>query len=287
MALYTRFLDDKDLDPLKAFIAKAPVYATVYIHRPLMDFESFPGWWYGAFNSEQNDQLEAIACVEGTTGHVVGLTREGLEAMGRDRLGSAAATGESDGHSHQLVGTAEALDVFWKMFSVRDNREVVVNSRRAMMGCTELAAGTLVRDIEVSIATEADFKMVSEYSAEQSLEQWGSDPRRRNKAAHEARVHTAIASGHQLTGRQGARPIFVAELVDLGEGMTLLDRVYIPRPFRRRRLVTGALTASTGLALQDADEVLILFDEDNDYLSKACEKAGFSARDAYRVLVLR
>ena len=79
----------------------------------------------------------------------------------------------------------------------------------------------------------------------------------------------------------------VAELIKPEERTVILDRLYVPRPFRvRKKLVTSALIQGSRLALNDADEVAFFADEEDKLLNKCAPLAGFERKGTFRLIVM-
>jgi len=271
----------KDYDKVTSFLARAPRYPTLLMKLAALDLENFDGWWHAAFG--KGGEIKALAGVEGTTANIYGeddsATRTLAQAMAR-----AAGSRASTGGTHMLFGEVGLMGVFWAGFQ-KINRKVVGDKERTL---TSLKAAPETNSAySVEIATAKDLKLVSEFAAEQSLEQWDADPRRASREAHEKRCLQSIERGEFLIGKQKGKPIFFGEAKSPEPGVMMLDRVYIPRPLQRPRLVSGILGQAGNLLLEKGKEVIMFIDSDKEVWTEAAQSVGFKSEVRFRLILLR
>jgi len=257
-----------------------PRWSNLLIRAAARNFTEFQGWWQGAFG---DGELRAIACVSSHHfANIYGTPLDAVSALG-DSMVRAAAGRASQGGTHRLFGEEAIIDTYWERFKTINRTKVDDRIRNLVRTET---SGEVKKAYEVRRATEADAPLVAEFAAEQQVEQGGVDPRRGNREGWDAMCRQNIADGRTLVGFQRGKPAFSADL-SIDEGTAMLDRLYVPRPLRRPKVVAGMLGAACQLALGDADEVLAFVDADKEPWPEATEAAGMGTMCKYRMIVLR
>lgn len=278
--LHCRPLKERDFDKIQEFLAGAPTYSTVLMRRPFAERKTFPGWWYGCVHVE-TQELRGLACVETRTANIYATTDQAAAYMGTQLLKNQSNMPSHKPQRHTVFGEKRTVDVFWETFQFI-KRTVDSDRLRILVG-TEQPAEKLRDTVTVSVATEREFKLVREFRGEWATEMNQFDPRRLNPASHDAHCKAIIASGRQLVARKGGKPIFIAELVPQTEGRILIDRVFVPRPFRTfKKMAATALIGCTELALEQGTEALLFADKDDAFSQKLAELAGYEERGTYR-----
>ena len=69
--------------------------------------------------------------------------------------------------------------------------------------------------------------------------------------------------------------------------LLLLDRVYVPRPFMRPRVLSGVLARAVELLLPETSEIIMFTDADKEAWVNACQEVGFESKERYRMIMLR
>lgn len=277
-----RELAKSEFKEVQDFLKDADRYPTLLMRRAAANPDDFKGGWYAAL---MDRRVEALLCMESGTTILYGANDEAIRTMAQRMLSVQRKRPRSASGTHQIIGEERGLGHFWDVFQ-QLGRTVVLDRRRDLLSVQEPnkpPKSTLV----VGPAKPADFKLVYEFSADQTVDQWGWDPRRVSPEAHKNRVNAAIEQGRQLVGRDAGRPVFLAERTSIEDETVLLERVYIPRPFRRKKLLSSALLAGAKFALGKAKEVVFFADQDDTAMKKALALTNFEAKCTYRVLVLR
>lgn len=277
-------LKPREMDSISDFLKNAPRYETLLMRgaHAAMAAGRFDGWWYGCFAG--GTDLRALMCVEGTTGNLWARDIDAIDAMATDLLKSQERYGSSQSHRHTLLGEEGVLTRFWATFHAI-GRQVVNDRVRSLMGSGATLGKPSLR-IALTCATPADLKLVSEFNAEQAVEAFGVDPRMAGREAHDRRCMAAIEAGRQLVAREGPKPVMVCEVGALDEQTAMLDRIFVPKPFRsRKRMIAKALAAAA--VLPEAAGKELIFFADSDELVEAATHGGFEARCRYRMVATR
>ena len=283
--LHVRMLGSADKKKIGDFLERTPTYSTLMMQGPYQNFESFGGWWYGVIVID-SQEVRALACVENHAANMYAESDQAAEEMGSKMLKAQKNLSRKAGVRHQVFGERRTVEKFWHRFQ-HINRTVDVDKVRLLVGAT--TPGERLRDtVTVSRATAKDLKVVFEFGAGYTIEQWGVDPRKTSKDSHRAYCESVIEEGRQVVAYKGAKPIFIAEIVDQGEGTAMLNRIFVPRPFRTfKKMASTALVGATELALENAKELLLFADESDDFMTKVVEMAGFEERGSYRSISMR
>lgn len=272
-----------DIDAIERLLADGPRYQTL-LHGPLLRATRAGDpdvWWYGAL--AEGTDLRALMGIRGHSALLYGESDAAVTALAKEGLKAQQQAMPSGTHRHQLFGEAGTMGLFWPIFRAI-GRQVVLDRPRPLFGSKPGLESPSAR-ATLRVATAADTKLVSELSAEQSLEAQGYDPRRANRAGHEARVARVIAEGRQLVAEAGGKPALIAEVTPIDDGTVLLERVYVPRPSRAlKRLVAGALVAAAGAAPVGDREAL--FFAEIEGLAEAAENVGFVLRATWHTVVM-
>lgn len=277
-----RELAKSEFKEVQDFLRDAPRYPTLLMRRAAAFPDEFKGGWYAAL---MDRRVEALCCMESGTTIMYGSNNEAIRTMAQRMLSVQRKRPRTASGTHQIIGEEIGLGQFWDIFQ-HLGRTVVLDRRRDLLSVQDPdkpAKSTLV----VGPAKPADFKLVYEFSADQTVDQWGWDPRRISPEAHKNRVTAVMEEGRQLIGRDAGRPVFLAERTSIEDETVLLERVYIPRPFRRQKLLSSALLAAARFALGKAKEVVFFADQNDAAMKKALALTNFEAKCIYRVLILR
>ena len=277
-----KFQDASNREAILTFLKRSPPYCGVFMRRPAENLTTFGGWWYASILPD-SDEIRALACVEETSATLYGLDVDALGALGQNM--GREARGVRDGRSHHIFGEARSIDHFWEVFK-EVGRDVTHRLTRHLLSARAPSDAVSAR-VGVATATTADERIVYEFSGEQMVEQFGLDPRRVGKQSHESRTKHNIQQGSALVARQGAVPFMAAEIQELQQGVVLLDKVFFPRPFRRKKLMAAGIAAAVNLLLQSNQEVLFFADEHRGYIGETASLVGFEEREVYRLLVVR
>lgn len=269
-------------EEIRSFLADAPVHATLFLRAALDRYDETENWWFGVRPAE-GGALEALSCKQGVFTAMYATSNAASTALG-DNL-ARVSRGSRDGAEHHVMGPKKVVDRFFQAFKVVD-REMVHDHERALMGATARCETLKSARIKAAIAAAADEPVLFEFLADQSLEQFGRDPRRMGKESHRKFCQALTAAGRAVVGRQGVAPFMAAELVPMGDSV-LIERLFFPRPFRRTKLMGRGLAAVLALALDTAPEALIFADSNRAYLREVADLVGFEERETYRLLVLR
>jgi hypothetical protein len=274
-----RELGEDDLGGVLNVAREAPLSQTVHLQAALDAPTGSGRWWFAAIN---NGGVGAFAAVEGTRASLFATDTSAVEAMARAMLRSQLLHTSREAHRHVLFGEAAVVDPFWQIF-VAVNRQVVADRRLQLMAGTEPGKGS--SRMELVVAKQAELPVCLLLLAEQATEEHGQDPRRTAPQAFERSVAEALAQGRLILGREGGRPMFVAESVALDAGTALLRRVYVPVPYRSRKLlVGGALHAARELGAGSGRQVWAFVDGGPIHL--AATRAGYGALGAWREIAM-
>lgn len=278
-----RELRAADFDAVQQLIAGGPRDHTLFLEPLLRAARAGDPevWWYGALAG--GTQLRALMGIRGHAAVVYGQTDAAVAAMAREALKAQGLARDAGAHRHQLFGEAGTIGRFWAIFQAIGRQVVIDRPRPLFAGAPELEPPS--KRAAVRVATAADQKLVSELTAEHALEALGYDPRRANRAAHEARVTQVVAAGRQLVAEQDGKPVLVAEVTHLDDRTALLERVFVPRPSRAlQRLVGGALVQATRATPVGDREVRFFAEVEG--LADAATKAGFPRRADWHMVVM-
>jgi len=279
-----RFSDKNDKQKIENFLEMAPRYSTLLMRGAARDAEAFKGWWMGALAAGTN--LQALMCVEGTAGNLFGEEDDAIETLAEVMYDRIKSGPRGPSRAHQLLGPERVIDIYWRIFQ-KVNRTVIFDRKRKLFSTTG-PVDPPKPDITIAKAQPNDLKLIYEFSGEQMAEQWKLDPRRAYPDAHKERCRKLIESGHQLVGRDRGRPVFIAELVPVEDRAVMVDRIFVPRPFRvRKKMVASAMIILARQALEDVDEVLYFSEIDNDMLMRCAEIGEFKEVSTYRLIVMR
>ena len=193
-------LGPRDHDKIKAFVEQAPPYETMMMRAAARQIGAFGGWWHGAF--AQGGDLRALACVAPNNVTSIYGTAQPATAMLGDAMGRAASGHATKSGTHQVLGPEPVVSDFWDRF--QRAKRTLINDR--LQDLMSIAAAPQTKAVySVAPATQADLKLVAEFSAENSVEQWGVDPRRASKEGHEKRCAAGIQAGVFMVGKLGGR----------------------------------------------------------------------------------
>jgi hypothetical protein len=277
-----RKLGRDDHDAIQKFIAEAPRYATILMRGPARDIDTFKGWWKGAL---MGGIPEALLCVEGTTSHLYGANREAVEEMANNIVSLQKMGPASVPKTHQITGVSVSLDPFWGTLKAL-HHTLVHDRERDLMAATDPGKAPK-SSVTVEPATQADFKLVYEFSADQTVAQWGWDPRRISPDSHQARCRRVIDDGRQLIGKDGGRPVFLAELVPIDEDTVLLDRIFVPQGLRLRKRMASCLIGAVRASKKYGNETLFFAEKNDEKMGKALALTEFESKATYRLVVFR
>jgi predicted GNAT family acetyltransferase len=238
-------------------------------------------WWYGALADAR--ELRALMGVRGHSAVVHGQSEASIDGLAREALKAQQLATPGAPRRHQLFGEERTIERFWAVFK-GVGRQVVVDRPRPLLAAPSAVEPPSGR-ATVRLATAADAKLVFELTGDQVVEAQAWDPRRANRAAHEARVAQTIGQGRQLVAEANGKPVLVAELVLFDDTTAILERVHVPRPFRAlKRLVGAALLAVAASAPAGGRTVLFFAEEEG--LAEAAEAVGFARRATWRVIAM-
>jgi hypothetical protein len=269
---------------IRAFVANAPRYGTLLMRRAVATIDTWKGWWWGAFDKTDNE-LRALACIEGTVVNLHG-EPDALRAMAEIMLAQQRTRVAVRGQTHQLIGNRPSVSAYWDIFKNMPKRQVLYDRIRNLMA-TKGPGENPKPSLIVTKATSDDLKVVSAFTAEYMTEVYGVDPIRTGRQAHEDRCRKAISEGRQLIGRDGGKPVFVAEMSFPDDDLVMLDRLHVPKPFRRRKLTAAGLVEAACHALVKGEECLFFADRESKSLLTGAEIAGYEVRSEYRLIVMR
>lgn len=277
-----RTLAKDDHAAIQDFIAAAPRYATIQMQGPARDINTFKGWWKGAL---MGGIPEALLCVEGTTSYLYGANRDAVVAMASNIVSLQKMGARSAPKTHQITGISASMDPFWGTFKAL--RHTLVTDRvRDLMATTD-AGKAPKSSVTVEPATNADFKLVYEFSADQTVAQWGWDPRRMSPDSHRSRCHRVIDEGRQLIGKDAGRPVFLAELVPIDDDTVLIDRIFVPQGLRLRKRMASCLIGAAKAAKEYGKEALLFAEKSDEKMGKALALTEFESKATYRLVVFR
>lgn len=272
----------RDRDRIKALLENAPAYEVLLMKRAAENMGDFTGGWFGAL---ADGRLEAIACLESNTTVLWSANYEATNTMAQRMLSIQRKRPTSSTGTHQIVGEELIVGRFWEIFQ-HIRRTVVLDRRRDLLSVKEPDAPPR-SGLTVSTATPKEIKLVYEFSGDQTVEQWGWDPRKISPEGHKERCEEVIAEGRQLIGRDRGRPVFLAERTLIDDETVLLERLFVPRPFRRRKLVVSAVLAGAKFVLENAKECVFFADNDDEAQKKALALTNLERKATYRVIVIR
>ncbi len=283
--LHVRMLGSADKKKIGDFLERTPTYSTLMMQGPYQNFETFGGWWYGVIVVD-SQEVRALACVENHAANMYAESDQAAAEMGSKMLKAQKNLSRKAGIRHQVFGEQRTVERFWDKFQ-HINRTVDVDVVRRLVGAT--TPGERLRDtVTVRRATTQDLKVVFEFGAGYAIEQWGVDPRKTARDNHQAYCERSIEEGRQVVAYKGNKPIFIAEIVEQGEGTAMLNRMFVPRPFRTfKKMASTALVGTTELALENTKELLLFADESDDFMTKVVDLAGFEQRGNYRSISMR
>ncbi|PIE18905.1 MAG: hypothetical protein CSA66_03505 [Proteobacteria bacterium] len=277
-----RELKPSDHERIARFIRGAPRDATLYLRPVIEDLGSFGGWWFGGLAG--GTDLQALLCIDNHAAEIYGSDRDALHAVGAALRKMQELSSGAGAHRHQLSGEASSVAPIWQALKSLKGRTLVADRFRRLMAAGEPPDKPPSKRIRLGYATPKDLRTIYELTADRRLELHHLDPRRANPAAHRARCEAAIRDKRQLLGRDGDKPVFVAELKPTPDGRVLLDEVHVPQAFRsRKRLIGGALhLARKAPAARDKD---LLFFAEDDAMAAAAEMANYELRTTYRHVI--
>jgi len=278
-----RELRPADFDAIARVVAAGPRHETMLLEPLLAAARAGDPevWFYGALVDAQ--RLRALMGVRGHAAVVHGQDDAAIDGLAREALKAQQLATTGVPRRHQLFGEERTMGRFWAIFK-GVNRQVVVDRLRPLLAAPD-AGEPPSGKATARIATAADTKLVTELTADQVVEAQAWDPRRANRAAHEARVAQTIGEGRQLVAEANGKPVLVAEVVPFDATTALLERVHVPRPFRAmKRLVGAALLAVAASA--PAGERTVLFFAEEEGLAEAADGAGFARRATWRVIAM-
>ncbi len=268
-------------DDIGAFLTAAPPESTLFLRDAFENYDGSETWWFGV-RPAQGGPLEALSCVQGTFTSLYAGSNEAATALGTHL--ARVSRGSRDGKEHHVLGPKKLVDRFYQAFQIV-GRDVVHDREQVLLGAADPSPLASPR-ITAAVATSADEAVLYEFLGEQSVEQFGRDPRRLSKEGHRKFCQALTEAGRAVVGRQGPSPLLVAEFVPLC-GATLIERLFFPKPFRRAKLMGRGLGAVLGVALQKTPEVLFFADSHRAYQREVADLCGFTERETYRLLVLR
>ncbi len=255
---------------------------TMHVQRALDQGDDFKGWWYGAL--APSGDLAAAMAIEGHTGHLYASDEDAAVAMGRAMLRQQQMMASRGATRHELNGPWQSLTAFWRSFQAID-RQLKSDIQRNLIRSTG-STSSPSRRVTISVADEGDLRLVSEFTALAAVEEKGYDPRKTTPDGHRRRCSRAIAEGRQLVVREaGARPVMVAEVVDIDESTAMLERLFVPLPFRGRKLLVGGALALAAGSEPVAGRRLLLF-ATGEQMMVAAERASFELIERYRQIVM-
>lgn len=278
----SRELQPNDRGAIATLLGGASLADGLLIKRQFARFEDSPGWWYGTLTGE--GQLQAVMAIEGHSGVLFAASEDAAHAMGKHMLRQQQMMAGHGSTRHELLGPWQAMTAFWRGFKAID-RQLKSDSARELLRSTA-STKSPSRRVELRLAVEGDLRLVAEFTAMLAVEQQGHDPRRTRPDSHQRRCRNAIVEGRQLVASEaGERPVMVADVVDVDEQTALLERVFVPLPFRsRKRLVAGALALAAASAPVAGRRLLVF--TDGEQLLAAAELAGFQSVARYRQIVM-
>jgi hypothetical protein len=271
----------KAKDAIGALLAAAPPDGTLFLRDAFESYDSSTTWWFGV-RPAQGGALEALACVQGTFTSLYAGSNEAATALGTHL--ARVSRGSRDGKEHHVLGPKKVVDRFFQAFQIV-GRDIVHDRQQVLLGTTEPSPLTSPR-ITAAMATAVDEAVLYEFLGEQSVEQFGRDPRRLSKDGHRKFCQALTEAARVVVGRQGPSPLLVAEFVPIC-GATLIERLYYPKPFRRAKLMGRGLGAVLGVARTRTEEALFFADSHRSYQREVADLCGFTERETYRLLVLR
>jgi|ETNmetMinimDraft_26_1059896.scaffolds.fasta_scaffold35212_2 hypothetical protein len=278
----SRELHAADRDAIARLLAGGSTTDTLLIARALQGGDNFPGWWYGTVGPD--GELAAAMAIDNHVGHLYAANDEAANAMGRAMLRQQQMLTSRGASRHELNGPWQALTAFWRSFQAID-RQLKADVSRELIRSTG-STSTRSRRISVNVADESDLRLVAEFTALACVEDKGFDPRKTTPDGHLRRCRRAIEGGRQLVAREaGVKPVMVAEVVQVDEATAMLERLFVPLPFRGRKLLVGGALALAAESAPVAGKRLLLF-ASGDAMMAAAEKAQYETVARYRQIVM-
>ncbi len=270
----------KDHSKITALVTPAGHYEALMIRQAALAPSAHGGWWYGAWTA---GELHAVAWVLDSFANIHAINHESARALG-DSMARAVGGRISTGGTHQVFGPEDIIDTFWQTFK-GVKRTLVADLRRELFSLSQAPAPK--EGYNAFAATAKESKTVEELCAEQMIEDWGVDPRRTAKQAHEAHCKMLIDEKRALLGQQKGKIVFFGEKIPHDSGATLLERLYVPLPFRRPRVLSGILSHLAALTLKDTKELLSFVDLSKEVWVEAFKSVDFTSKGRFRLLRLR
>jgi hypothetical protein len=279
-----RELKPNELAGVGSLIERGKLADTFLVRAALEKGEAFKGWWYGGLRN--GTDLEAVMAVENHKACVYAHSEAAARGMGYElyqqqkRMGSAMQAT----HRHQVFGELKTVSNIWHYLKDLPDRKAISDRTCGLLevdlsGRPEKPPSSRV---ELSVATEADLRLVFDLTAEAITEQIQLDPRKAGRDAHWARCEAIISRGLQVIAREEGRPFFVAELAKQTRDIILLDRVHVPTQFRSRpRLLAGAFWHAAGFAERIGGRRLFALTTDGA-LTEASQQAGWRLASTWR-----
>ncbi|MFO0750660.1 MAG: hypothetical protein U1F43_34070 [Myxococcota bacterium] len=292
---FARDLKPTDRAKLTALIEQARRPESIFVRAALERFLAGPEpsvrdpnapWWWGVFRNAT--ELEAVMVVENHAASIYAANEDAMKTFANELYASQKRISTFGGatHRHQLLGESKGMAYLWNIMKDLPNRKLVTDRECDLLsGATRIEASPSSR-VTLELATRADERAVSDYTAELRLEQFQIDPRKANKDAHAQRCLAAIIEGRQLVAKEKdtGRPFFVAELTPLTKDAVLLDQVYVPPHYRSRgKLIGAAFWSAAALPQTEGKELFYLASDPT--MSGAAKAAGWKRQSGYRLVV--
>lgn len=280
MSFGVRELRDSDKEQVEAFLGRSDPYATLLLRDAVLGFDDYPGWWFGGLREGRT--LQSVMAIEDRRAIMASDDVPCLEAMATYLKRDQAYITTAERHRHTILGPTETIDPFWKIFRELD-RQLVSDTTQTLMASTS-AGECPTKRLAMSFARKQDLGLVAEFEAMRLLEERGRDPRRGAGGPHIQPCAEAIEAQRVVIGREGGKPVFIAELRDMGPGKVLLARAFIPAAFRTRKRLVGGALFKLKFAPPSREKEVLFFAQGAE-MRAAAERAGYVAKMTYRKIV--
>ncbi|MEQ1566751.1 MAG: GNAT family N-acetyltransferase [Myxococcota bacterium] len=130
-----------------------------------------------------------------------------------------------------------------------------------------------------------DAPRVAPQAAAMELEDLGVDPSRGDAVAHEAAVADRLRCGRTWVIERGGQVVFQVNLGTTHAVGCQVGGTFVPPAHRGAGLATAGVSATARALLARYSRITLHVNEANTPAVRAYERAGFAARDAFRLIV--
>ncbi len=278
----SRELHAEDRPAIARLLEQGLITETLAIRQALARGEDYPGWWYGTAGPD--GELAAAMSIHKHVGDLYAADDDAAQSMGRSMLRQQQMLTSRGSGRHELNGPWQSMTAFWRSFQAID-RVLKSDITRELIRSTGSTTARS-RRITLDVADESDLRLVSEFTALACVEANGFDPRKTTPDGHQRRCRRAISEGRQLVAREaGTKPVMVAEVVQVDDSMAMLERFFVPLPFRSRKILVGGALALAAHSEPVASKRLMVF-ATGEAMMAAAERAQFESVTRYRQIVM-